>query len=81
MRLMESIGISEFKSKCIALLKELQSTRTSLIVTHRGRPLARIEPILNEEEPRRLGALRHLGRIRGDLVMIDFPDEWEMETK
>jgi prevent-host-death family protein len=72
---MKSVGISEFKSHCIALLKEVDETGVGLVVTHRGRPLARVEPM--EPAGARLGALRHLGEIRGDLVYTDFSDEWE----
>ncbi|HXE73907.1 MAG TPA: hypothetical protein VNO81_14700 [Candidatus Nitrosotenuis sp.] len=77
---MESIGIAEFKARCIALLKEIQRTRRALVITHRGRPIARVEPIVEPAGKRRLGALRHLGRIRGDIVQTDFPQEWEMEN-
>lgn len=77
---MKSMGISEFKSHCIRILKDLQRSRSPLIITHRGRPLARIEPI-DGRGGRVLGALRHLGRIKGDLVHVDFTDEWEMEDR
>lgn len=76
---MKTIGISEFKAHCIALLKELQRTQSPLIITHRGRPLARIEPVVNSE-CKRLGALRDLGEIKGDLVNASFADEWDMEA-
>ena len=76
---MESIGVSQFKARCIALLKQVQETGEGLLVTHRGQPLARIEPVLALPSRARLGALRHLGTVRGDLVNSDFADEWEME--
>lgn len=76
---MEEIGISEFKTRCIALLKQVQETRTPLVVTHRGQPLVRIEP-LGSGESRRLGALRHTGRICGDLVDFRWDHEWQMES-
>lgn len=69
-----SLGISEFKARCIALLKEVQQTGHPLVITHRGQPLVRIEPI---REERKLGALRHLGSIQADLLACDFSDEWE----
>lgn len=78
MRVMDEIGISEFKARCIALLKQVQETRTPLVVTHRGQPLVRIEP-LGSGEPRRLGALRNTGRICGDLVDFRWDQEWQME--
>jgi len=71
------MGVSEFKSGCIQILKDLQRTQTALVITHRGQPLARIEP-LGRAGRRRLGGLRHLGEIHGDLLDFDF-EEWEME--
>lgn len=76
---MDSIPISDFKARCIAVLKEVQRTRRPLVVTHRGRPIARVEPVPESVEKRRLGALRHLGRVEGDLVPPAFEDEWETE--
>jgi len=73
----KTIGISEFKAGCIQILKDVQRTREPLVVTHRGRPLARIEPV-PEVGRKVLGSLRHMGEIRTDLLTVDFTDEWEM---
>jgi antitoxin (DNA-binding transcriptional repressor) of toxin-antitoxin stability system len=72
-----SIGISEFKSKCIAILKKLHRTGSPLVVTHRGRPLVKIEAVGGRATRRRLGALRDLGEIHGDIVDTGFADDWE----
>ena len=74
---MKTIGISEFKAGCIQILKDAQRNRESIIVTHRGRPLARIEP-LPEGRQRQLGSLAHLIAIKGDLLDQDFSQDWEM---
>ncbi len=73
------MGVSEFKAGCIRILKDLQSSQTPLVITHRGQPLARIEPIARGGR-RRLGALRHLGQVHGDLVGVDVTGDWEMEN-
>ena len=39
---MQSMNISDFKSKCIAVLKDAQRSGKSLIVTWRGQPIARV---------------------------------------
>lgn len=46
-----TIPASEFKAKCLALLDEVAETRETLVVTKRGKAVARVEPI---EEPRSL---------------------------
>jgi len=77
---MKTLGISEFKTHCIRVLKEAQRLREPLIVTRRGRALVRIEPIPGPGGSRRLGALRDDLVIHGDLVRTDFPEEWEIES-
>ncbi|HEY4002713.1 MAG TPA: type II toxin-antitoxin system Phd/YefM family antitoxin, partial [Candidatus Xenobia bacterium] len=64
---MKTIGVAEFKARCIALLKDLEKTREPLVITHRGRPVARLEAIPKsiKREP---GGLSHLGQIVGDLA-------------
>lgn len=39
-----AISASEFKAKCLALLDEVAETREALVVTKRGKPVARVEP-------------------------------------
>jgi prevent-host-death family protein len=73
---MKTIMLSEFKANCIAILREAQRTAEPLIVTRRGRPLARIEPV-QEPTPKRLfGAQRGRLRIKGDIVHADFSADW-----
>ncbi len=77
-RPMKTVIISEFKAKCIAILKDAQRTQQAVLVTRRGKPLARIEPILEDASRRQLGALRGRMRIRGDIVQNDTEQDWEM---
>jgi len=75
---MKSMKISEFKSKCIAVLKDAQRSGKGLIVTWRGHPLARIEPITRQPEKRTLGIFRGRMTIMGDIVRADTSADWEM---
>lgn len=77
---MKEIGISEFKAKCIDKLKTVQLTGESLLVTLRKRPIAVINPYIeNASRKRELGKLRGRIIIHGDIVHSDFTDEWEMD--
>lgn len=68
--------ISEFKAKCIGVLSEAQRTCEPVLVTRRGKPLARIEPVCDENPPpREFGKMK--GEIMGDVVETDFSDHWE----
>jgi len=65
---MKTIILSAFKANCIALLREAQKTSEPIIVTRRGRPLARIEPLREPTPVRRFGKQRGRMRIKGDIV-------------
>jgi prevent-host-death family protein len=77
---MKTIVVSEFKAKCIAVLREAQRTGEPILVTRRGRPLARVEPVAANATERRLGV--HRGRMtfkRGvDLVHAGSEEDWEI---
>jgi antitoxin (DNA-binding transcriptional repressor) of toxin-antitoxin stability system len=77
---MKTLGISEFKAKCIDELKKVQETGEPLLVTLRKRPIATIHPYREEAPPRRtLGKLKGRIVIHGDIVHSDFADDWEMD--
>jgi prevent-host-death family protein len=70
--------ISEFKAKCIAVLKEVQRSGEPVVVTLRGQPMARVEPFADGAQRKRLGTLQGTMRIRCDLVRSDTTGDWEM---
>lgn len=74
---MKTVILSTFKANCIALLREAQRTSQPIIVTRRGKPLARIEPLHEPSPTRRLGTQRGRMRIKGDIVHADFAADWE----
>jgi prevent-host-death family protein len=41
----DQIPASTFKARCLALLDEVERTGRPLIITKRGRPVARLEPV------------------------------------
>ena len=73
---MKTIKISEFKARCIGILKSLARNREPIVITHRGKPLARVEPVRTEPLRRSLGGLRGSVRIQGDIIRSDFADDW-----
>ena len=67
------IGIRELKANASAVIREVQESGTEVIITLRGRPVARIEPW-----PAETGAAPTdgMGGLRG--ALSDFPRlEWE----
>jgi prevent-host-death family protein len=76
----KEILISEFKAHCIAELKRVHRTGQPLIVTLRGKPIARVESVRAKGEPAiKLGSRPGNAVIKRDLVKIDFTREWEMD--
>jgi len=72
-----TIPAGEFKAKCLRLLDEVERTGEELVVTKRGRPVARIVPT---ERPKTdeeiLAHLRAMVVSMGD-IESDFEDDWE----
>lgn len=52
-----TIPASKFKARCLALLDEIEATHQPIVVTKRGRPVARIVPIEGAESPSLLGSV------------------------
>jgi len=69
------ISISELKQKTTKILNELNE---EIIITKRGRPIAKIVPIIKKQENEKpvLGGLKHLVVKMGD-VISPIDDEWE----
>ncbi len=67
---MKTIGAAKFKEQCLALLDRLDAD--GLIVTKRGKPVARVVPYDRQHDDRQcadlIGSLRHKIRIRGDIL-------------
>jgi antitoxin (DNA-binding transcriptional repressor) of toxin-antitoxin stability system len=40
-----SISSSQFKTHCLKIIEDIYNTKESLIITKRGKPMAKIEPI------------------------------------
>jgi prevent-host-death family protein len=62
------IAAGEFKAKCLALLDEVQQKHEEIVVTKRGKPVARILPIEEEKKPQLFGRMKGTGVILGDII-------------
>ncbi len=71
-----TIGASEFKAKCLHLLDELEENGGGLIITKRGRPVAKVIPISAPKRSLR-GTWKGLIKIKGDIVHCDNSEIWE----
>ncbi len=74
---MKTVLISEFKAKCVGMLKQVQKSGQPLTVTLRGRPIARVEPVVQHQAGKRpLGTMRGRLKIKADVVGSDFEGDF-----
>ena len=71
---MKKIAAGEFKARCLTLMEDVRSTREPLVITKRGKPVAKLVPVESEKD-NWIGRLKGVIKIVGD---IESPiDEWE----
>lgn len=68
-----SIGAGQFKARCLQLLDSVARTGQPLVVTKRGKPVARLVPLAPELRTSLLGSVV----AQGDLVS-PLAEDWEM---
>jgi prevent-host-death family protein len=68
-----TIPASEFKAKCLALLDEVAENGQSLVVTKRGKPVARVVPV--EKPESLLGSVKFLV---SDEELVNFSLGWKL---
>jgi prevent-host-death family protein len=72
---MKEISAAVFKAQCLTLMEDVRSTRCSLVITKRGKPVAKLVPI-DEPKDDFIGRLKGVFEVVGDLN-ADPPEEWE----
>jgi prevent-host-death family protein len=71
---MKKIAAGEFKARCLTLMDDVRSTREPLIITKRGKPVAKLVPA-DDDKDDFIGRLEGVFRVVGD---IESPiDGWE----
>ena len=68
-----TVKASEFKARCLALMDEVASGGGDIVITKRGKPVARLAQY-RELKHLRLGADRGRIQILGDIVSPLYPD-------
>lgn len=61
----KTMTVTEFKAKCLRLVDELAPS--GLVLTKRGRPVARVIPAESRDNRALIGALKGRITVRGDL--------------
>jgi prevent-host-death family protein len=82
----KTIAAGEFKAKCLHLLDEVAEQRAPLVITKRGKPIAKLVPI-DDDKPgehipvdlygRMAGTIKILGDIVGPMDDIEWTGDAE----
>jgi prevent-host-death family protein len=73
----QTVGIAEFKARCLELLDGVGARGDEIIITKRGKPIAQIGPIRPDVAELK-GMYAGRAKILGDLVNFNLADEWEL---
>jgi prevent-host-death family protein len=76
---MKKIPAATFKARCLAVMKRVQATGESVIVTKRGTPVVKLVPVRSEKDEIfgfMVGKVKIIGDIESPILV-----EWEAPTK
>ena len=73
----QQINAGAFKTHCLSLLDEVQQQRKSIVITKRGKPVARLVPV-DTERPVVFGRLKGTGEVVGDITCTD--EVWDADA-
>jgi prevent-host-death family protein len=77
---MRTIAAGKFKANCLAIMDEVQKKRETVLITKRGKPVAKLVPAKRETKDDFFDSMKGKAKIIGDIVSPAFDlDEWEME--
>lgn len=62
----EEISAADFKARCLRLMDQVEQERTEVIITKRGKPVAKLVPF-TAEAPAVFGFMAGTGVIRDDI--------------
>jgi prevent-host-death family protein len=71
-----TVGASEFKAKCLAILDDVAERGARIVITKRGHPVATVIPVRDAARTLR-GTWKGKVRIKGDLVRFTEASAWE----
>ncbi|MGA2374867.1 MAG: type II toxin-antitoxin system Phd/YefM family antitoxin [Candidatus Sulfotelmatobacter sp.] len=72
----KTIPAGDFKARCLAIMDEVQAKRQAVVITKRGKPVAKLVPV-EKEKDEIFGFLKGKLKVVGDVVSPALtPEEW-----
>jgi len=62
------VNATEFKAKCLKLMDQVQKTHEPVVITKRGKPVAKLVPLEPEEPQSWFGYMADTIKITGDIL-------------
>jgi prevent-host-death family protein len=73
---MKTMAAGAFKVHCLKVMDEVQSKRQAVLITKRGKPVAKLVPVEKEKDDI-FGFYKGKIKVNGDIVSPAFsPEEW-----
>lgn len=72
-----TLGVSEFKAHALEIFDRVSRTGESVIVTRRGKPMARVVAFTDETRACAMGGLAGTVTFLGDVISPLGEDDWE----
>ena len=73
---MKTIPAGVFKANCLSLMDEVNSKREQIVITKRGKPVAKLVPVAGGGDDI-FGFFQGKGSVKGDIVSpVLSPGEW-----
>jgi prevent-host-death family protein len=73
----ETVGAAVFKAKCLALLDEVAETGKEIVITKRGKKVARLVRV--EDKPEKIfGRMKGTVKIHGDIFSTG--EKWDADS-
>ena len=74
---MQTMPAGEFKARCLKVMDRVRATREPVIITKRGRPVAKLVPVDRRGDDI-FGCLKGVVEIVGDIESpLVAPEDWE----
>jgi prevent-host-death family protein len=72
---MKKIAAGKFKAHCLAIMDEVQAKRETIVITKRGKPIAKLSPVEKETDDI-FGFMKGKIAVIGDIVSPLPPEVW-----
>jgi prevent-host-death family protein len=74
----QTMGAASFKARCLRVMDRVHRRREEVVITKKGKPIAKLVPVETETEKDVFGCLAGEMEITGDVLSpVDAAEDWE----